>query len=66
MRLEFQRAFHKVPHQRLIAKAKGKGRGGNRGWLDQNQLKGRCETISTDENFSSWQKAVLGTVSRPL
>lgn len=34
--------------------------------MDQNQLKGRYQTISTDNNFSSWQKAVLGTVSGPL
>lgn len=32
--------------------------------MDQNQLEGRYETISTDENFSSWQKAVLGTCFR--
>lgn len=32
--------------------------------MDQNQLEGRYETISTDENFSSWQKAVPGTCFR--
>ena len=59
--LDFQKAFYKVPHQRLIHKLKSHGMGNSIiNWIEQ-WLTGRRQMVVVDGEVSSW-KSVLSWV----
>ena len=63
--LDFQEAFDKVPHQRLILKLKSHGRGNSIiNWIEQ-WLTDRRQSVVVDGEGSSW-KSVLGGVPQDL
>ena len=60
--LDFQKAFDKVPHQRLILKFKSHGMGNSIiNWIEQ-WLTDRNQRVVVDGEVSSW-KSVLSGVS---
>ena len=60
--LDFQKAFDKVPHQRLILKLKSNGMGnGITNWIEQSWLTDRRQRVVVDGEVSSW-KSVLSWV----
>ncbi len=63
MYLDFQKAFDKVPHQRLILKLKSHGMGNSIiNWIEQ-WLTDRRQRVVLDGEVSSW-KSVLSGVPR--
>ena len=61
--LDFQKAFDKVPHQRLILKLKSHGMGNSIiNWIEQ-WLTDRRQRVVVDGEVSSW-KSVLSVVSQ--
>ena len=53
--LDFQKAFDKVPHQRLILKLKSHGMGNSIiNWIEQ-WLNDRRQRVVVDEEVSSWK-----------
>ena len=60
--LDFQKAFDKVPHQRLILKLKSHGMGNSINWIEQ-WLTDRRQRVFVDGEVSSW-KSVLSGVPR--
>ena len=59
--LDFQKAFDKVPHQRLILKVKSHGMGNSIiNWIEQ-WLTDRRQSVVVDGELSRW-KSVLGGV----
>ena len=58
--LDFQKAFDKVPHQRLILKLKSHGMGNSLiNWIDQ-WLTDRRQRVVVDEEISSWKSVLSG------
>ena len=58
--LDFQKAFDKVPHQRLILKLKSHGMGNSRiNWVEQ-WLTDRRQRVVVDEEVSSWKSVLSG------
>ena len=58
--LDFQKAFDKVPHQRLIFKLKSHGIGDTIiNWIEQ-WLKDRRQRVVVDGEVSSWKPVLSG------
>ena len=58
--LDFQKAFDKVPHQRLILKLKSHGMGNNIiNWIEQ-WLTDRKQRVVVDGEVSSWRSVLSG------
>ena len=58
--LDFQKAFDKVPHQRLILKLKSHGMGNSViNWIEQ-WLTDRRQTVVVDREVSSWKSVLSG------
>ena len=58
--LDFQKAFDKVPHQRLILKLKSPGMGNSIiNWIDK-WLTGRRQRVVVDGEVSSWKPVLSG------
>ena len=58
--LDFQKAFDKVPHQRLISKLKSHGMGNSIiNWIEQ-WLKDRRQRVVVDGEVSSWKSVLSG------
>ena len=57
--LDFQKAFDKVPHKRLVSKIKVHGIGGNVLTWIENWLADRKQRVGINRSFSEWQ-AVSG------
>ena len=58
--LDFQKAFHKVPHQRLILKLKSHGMGNSIiNWIEQ-WLSERRKRVVVDGEVSSWKPVLSG------
>ena len=58
--LDFQKAFDKVPHQRLILKLKSRGMGnGIINWIKQ-WLTDRKQRVVVDGEISSWKSVLSG------
>ena len=58
--LDFQKAFDKVPHQRLILKLKSHGMGNSIiNWIEQ-WLTDRRQRVVVDEEVSSWKSVLSG------
>ena len=58
--LEFQKAFDKVPHQRLILKLKSHGMGNSIiNWIEQ-WLTDRGQSVVVDGEVSSWKSVLSG------
>ena len=58
--LDFQKAFDKIPHQRLILKLKSHGMGNSIiNWIEQ-WLNGRRQRVVVDGEVSSWKPALSG------
>ena len=58
--LEFQKAFDKVPHQRLILKLKSHGMGNSIiNWIEQ-WLTDRRQRVVVDGEVSSWKSVLNG------
>ena len=58
--LDFQKAFDKVPHQRLILKLKSHGMGNSIiNWIEQ-WLKDRRQRVVVDGEVSSWKPVLSG------
>ena len=58
--LDFQKAFHKVPHQRLILKLKSHGMGNSIiNWIEQ-WLTDRKQRVVVDGEVSSWKSVLSG------
>ena len=58
--LDFQKAFDKVPHQRLILKLKSHGMGNSIiNWIEQ-WLKNRRQRVVVDGEVSSWKPVLSG------
>ena len=58
--LDFQKAFDKVPHDRLMAKIRGAGIGGRvADWLE-NWLSGRLQRVGLNGSYSEWDKVTSG------
>ena len=55
--LDFQKAFDKVPYQRLILKLKSPGMGNN--WIEQ-WLTDRRQRVVVDGEISSWKSVLSG------
>ena len=68
--LDFQKAFDKVPHQRLILKLKSPGMGNSIiNWIEQ-WLTDRKQMVVVDGEVSSWKSVLsrvpLGSVLGPI
>ena len=60
--LDFQKAFDKVPHQRLILKLKSHGmRNSIINWIEQ-WLNDRRQTVVVDGEVSSWKPVLSGVL----
>ena len=60
MYLDFQKAFDKVPHQRLILKLKSHGMGNSIiNWIEQ-WLTDRRQRVDVDGEVSSWKSVLSG------
>ena len=58
--LDFQKAFYKVPHQRLLLKLKAHGMGdGLIDWIEQ-WLTNRRQRVVVDEEVSNWKSVLSG------
>ena len=58
--LDFQKAFDKLPHQRLILKLKSHGMGERIfNWIEQ-WLTDRRQRVVVDEKVSSWKSVLSG------
>ena len=58
--LDFQKAFDKVPHQRLILKLKSHGMGNSIvNWIEQ-LLNNRRQSVVVDGEVSSWKSILSG------
>ena len=60
--LDFQKAFDKVPHQRLILKLKSHGMGNSRpiiNWIEQ-WLTDMRQRVVVDGEVSSWKSVLSG------
>ena len=58
--LDFQKAFYKVPHQRLLYKLHGHGiRGKVLSWIE-NWLKDRKQRVGINGKFSDWRGVTSG------
>ena len=58
--LDFQKAFDKVPHQRLILKLKSHGMGNTIiNWIEQ-WLNDRIQRVVVDGEVSSWKPVLSG------
>ena len=58
--LDFQKAFDKVPHQRLLLKVKNHGIGGNiLAWVED-WLSNRKQRVGINGLFSDWQLVTSG------
>ena len=58
--LDFQKAFEKVPHQRLILKLKSHGKGNSIiKWIEQ-WLTDRIQMVVVDGEVSSWKSVLSG------
>ena len=58
--MDFQKAFDKVPHQRLILKLKSHGMGNSKiNWIEQ-WLNDRRQRLVVDEEVSSWKPVLSG------
>ena len=68
--LDFQKAFDKVPHQRLLIKLKSHGMGFNIVKWIQNWLTDRKQRVSVEGETSAWtavhSEVPQGTVLGPL
>ena len=59
--LDFQKAFDKVPHQRLLLKLKAHGIGDSiNDWIEQ-WLTDRRQRVVIDEEVSNWKSVMWGT-----
>ena len=64
--LDFQKAFDKVPHQRLILKLKSHGMGNSIiNWIEQ-WLTGRRQRLVVDGEVSSWKSVLNGVPQRSV
>ena len=62
--MDFQKAFDKVPHQRLILKLKSHGMGNSIiNWIEQ-WLTGRKQRVVVDGEVSSWKSGLGGVTMR--
>ena len=62
----FQKAFDKVPHQRLILKLKSHGMGNSIiNWIEQ-RLTDRRQRVVVDGEVSSWKSVSQGSVLGPI
>ena len=60
--MDFQKAFDKVPHQRLILKLKSHGMGNSLiNWIDQ-WLNERKQRVVVDGEVSSWKSVLSGVL----
>ena len=60
--LDFQKAFDKVPHERLLLKLKARGRGIGDGiidWIGQ-RLTDRRQRFVVDGEVSNWKSVLSG------
>ena len=58
--LDFQKAFDKVPHQRLLFKLKAHGIGdGITDWIEQ-RLTARRQRVVVDGEVSNWKSVLSG------
>ena len=57
--LNFQKAFDKDPHQRLILKLKSHGMGNSINWIEQ-WLTDRRQSVVMDGEVSSWKSVLSG------
>ena len=63
--LDFQKAFDKVPHQRLILKLKSHGMGNSIiNWIEQGQTD-RRQIVVVDVEVSSWKSVLSGVPEDP-
>ena len=62
--LDFQKAFDKVPHQRLLIKLKSHGMGVNIVTWIQNWLTDRKQRVSVEGETSAWTAVHSGVLSR--
>ena len=58
--LDFQKAFDKVPHQRILIKLKARGVGGSVVNLVRNWLSGRKQRVVVEGEESSWRPVIRG------
>jgi hypothetical protein len=58
--LDFQKAFDKVPHERLMAKIESHGIRGNYSRWIRNWLTGRSQRVAIDEKYSDWTNVTSG------
>ena len=59
--LDFQKAFDKVPHQRLILQLKSHGMGNSIiNWIER-WLAGRRQRVVVNEDVSSWKSVLSGS-----
>ena len=64
--LDIQKAFGKVPHQRLILKLKSHGMGSSIiNWIEQ-WLTDRKQRVVVDGEVSSWKSVPQGSVLGPI
>ena len=64
--LDFQKAFDKVPHQRLILKLKSHGMGNSViNWIEQ-WLTDRKQRVVVDGEVSSWKSVLSGLPQRSI
>ena len=64
--LDFQKAFDKVPHQRLILKLKSHGMGNSIiNWIEQ-WLTDRRQRVVADGEVSSWKSVLSGVPQRSV
>ena len=62
--LDFQKAFDKVPHQRLILKLKSHGMGNSIiNWIEQ-WITDRRQRVVIDGKVSSWKSVLSGVSTR--
>ena len=58
--LDFQKVFHKVPHERLLLKLKAHGMTGQCNNIIWNFITGRTMTIHVGDELSTWEPVLSG------
>ena len=58
--MDFQKAFNKVPHERLMVKVNAQGIQGDAARLNRNWLAARRQRVCINQSYSNWAPVTSG------